>query len=136
MTSENFFILNIAKRVYQELGPGHTEFIYHRAMEVELRSKNIDYESEKRVIINYNSNNKVYTLGEERIDLFLINEKIIIELKAMITAPKEGEIAQVNKYYRELKKGGLDATYGIIINFPQAGTKMAKEEIDFIQIKY
>lgn len=133
---DNKFIYNIAQNVYKQLNSGHTEFIYHRAMEVELREKNINYESEKRVLIKYNINNKYYTLGEERIDLYLDEYKTIIELKAMINSPKETEIAQVYKYYRELKKDGIESKYGIIINFPQAGVKLAKDEIDFFEFKF
>ena len=131
----NEFIKKIANNVYKQLGPGHTEFIYHRAMEIELRSKYINYETEKRVLIKYNIDGKDYTLGEERIDLYLHDYEIIIELKAMINAPKETEIAQVYKYDRELKKIGINSKYGIIINFPQAGVKIAKDEIDFYEFK-
>jgi GxxExxY protein len=133
---DNKFIYDIANRVYEQLGPGHTEFIYHRAMEIELRTKRVDYETEKRVLIIYTVDSKDYTLGEERIDLYLHEYRTIIELKAMINAPKETEIAQVHKYYRELKKIGIDSKYGIIINFPQAGSKIAKNDIDFYEISF
>lgn len=130
-------LFNIASRVYNELGSGHSEYIYQRAMEIELRSRNITYECEKRVLVTYSDiNNKVYNLGEERIDLYLLDHNIIIELKAIITPPREGEIAQIKKYYRELKKIGITPTYGIIINFPQCGAKESKNDIDFIEIKF
>lgn len=129
-------IYEIADKVYQQLGPGHTEFIYHRAMEIELRLNNYNYETEKRVLINYKDDKgRVYNLGEERIDLYIHDHDIIIELKAIVNSPKESEIAQVYKYYRELKKIGLKPKYGLLINFPQAGVKIAKDKIDFIEIK-
>ncbi len=133
----NKSIYNIAKNIYQQLGPGHTEFIYHRAIEIELRYNNITYETEKRVLILYKDNdNNQFTLGEERIDLFLLKSNTIIELKAIVTPPKENEIIQIYKYYRELKKVNVNASYGLIINFPQAGVKSAKENIDFYEIKF
>jgi GxxExxY protein len=137
ISDENKYIYDMAKRVYDYLGSGHTEYIYHRAMEIELRSHNYIYETEKRVLILYDDiDGNKYTLGEERIDLYIHCTKTIIELKALITQPKETEIAQINKYYRELKKTGIDIKYGIIINFPQAGTKIAKDMIDFYVISY
>lgn len=125
-------IYQMAEEVYKNLGTGHTEFIYHSALEIELRNARYDYEREKRVLITY----KGYTLGEERIDLFIRDNNTIIELKAIINPPKETEIAQIYKYYNELKKVGIKCKYGIIINFPQAGAKSAKETIDFSEIKF
>lgn len=128
-------IYKIAEKVYQQLGPGHTEFIYHRAMETELRYHNYKYETEKRVLILYKTDDGIeYTLGEERIDLYLPEYDTIIELKAIITIPKETEITQVHKYNRELRKVGIKSKYGLIINFPQAGVKIAKDKIDFYEL--
>jgi len=122
----------LAEKVYQKLGTGHTEYIYHRALEIELRNAKYDYETEKRVLITYEG----YTLGEERIDLFLRENNTIIELKAVVNTPKESEFVQVYKYQRELKKQGIECKYGIIINFPQAGVKSAKNTIEFYEIKF
>lgn len=131
----NKSIYKLAEKVYQQLGPGHTEFIYHRAIECELRTNNIKYETEKRVLITYQTQDCIqYNLGEERIDLYLPECKTIIELKAIINVPKETEIAQIYKYHRELKKVGTDIKYGLIINFPQAGVKTAKDQIDLYEI--
>ncbi len=136
LQDNNKSLYKMAVNIYQQLGPGHSEYIYHRAMEVELRTHCINYETEKRVLILYkDKNNHTHTLGEERIDLFLQDTNTIIELKALITAPKETEIAQVHKYYRELKKVNVLSEYGIVINFPQAGAKSAKDNIDFYEIK-
>ena len=132
----NIDIPKIAQRVYEQLGSGHTESIYHRAMEIELRHLGIQYEIEKRVLITYNINDIKYTVGEERIDLFLIDHNIIIELKATSASPKEKEFAQLNKYYRELKKMGIICNKGLIINFPQARTYAADDVVDIQEIEW
>jgi len=130
-------INKMASNIYNVLGSGHSEYIYHRAFEIELRNNSIAYESEKRIIITYkSSDNKIYSLGEERIDIFLVDFNIIIELKAIISFPKETEVNQINKYYRELSKIGIIVPFSIIINFPQAGVKQAKEIIDFIIVDH
>ena len=136
LNKSNMKYYEFANKVFQQLGTGHTEFIYHRAMEVELRLNQINYETEKRVLIKYVNNDFYYDLGEERIDLYIVDEKVIIELKAVVNPPRETELAQIRKYYRELKKDGIKPVYGIIINFPQPGVKAAKEEIDFYEIKF
>jgi len=132
-------LLDLSRRVYQEMGPGHTENIYHKALAIELRNHNIHYETEKRVLITYHDrqNNRKYTLGEERIDLFLLDYNLIIELKAVTTEPREPELAQIRKYYRELLKSEyrLDS-WGLIINFPQpAPSKKARNDVDFVMVR-
>tara|TARA_B100000780_G_scaffold279002_1_gene254895 strand:- start:368 stop:895 length:528 start_codon:yes stop_codon:yes gene_type:complete len=132
-------IFDIATKVYKQLGPGHTEFIYHRAMEIELRLVSINYETEKRVIINYiDDDNNTYSIGEERIDLYVRMDgiEIIIELKAVINKPREIEYAQLHKYNRELTKIDINPKYGILINFPQPGVKVARNEIDYVEIDF
>ena len=136
-------IKEIANKVYSKLGTGHSEYIYHRAMEIELRNLNITYESEKRCVINYITDDNIFfSLGEERIDLYiypsnnLISHKIIIELKAVVNPPKENEIAQLLKYKRELHKINEIPSYGIIINFPQPSPKNIKDFVDIIEIDF
>ena len=134
------FIKKLAQRVYDILGPGHSEYIYHRALEIELRNNNFALETEKRVLITYEDLlGHRNTLGEERIDIFIhrneiINYELVIELKAVVTQPRQCEYDQVLKYKRELLKMDYNPRYGILINFPQSGTKVARESVDYIEI--
>ena len=50
-----------------------------------------------------------------------------MELKAVTNPPREIEIAQVRTYLNSVQKSVI----GIIINFPQPGTKISRENIDF-----
>lgn len=141
--------MKLAERIYDQLGTGHTEYIYHRAMEVELRSMGINYESERRVLITYRIGEKIYTLGEERIDIYDHTNRIIVELKAVTNSTDtmiqgldiSSDISSVNKYIdqirkydRFLQKIGITSEYGILINFPQSGAKPAKQMVDLISI--
>jgi GxxExxY protein len=131
-------LYSISQLINSRMGPGHSEFIYHRAFEAELRANNIRYETEKRVTISYTDTKGItHTLADERIDLYVYTDsyQIILELKAVVNSPRECEISQVYKYYNELKK--LSKTvpkYGIVINFPQAGTKEPRSDIDFVEL--
>lgn len=142
LTPEIQLIKDIAQHIFNQMGCSHSEYIYQRCMEFELRNNNFIYETEKRLAIMYTDTNDVsYTIGEERIDIFIhkIGDNtipILIELKAVVNEPRETEVAQVNKYYKQLKSIGKNIKYGIIINFPQAGTKKNREEIDFKVIEY
>ena len=116
---------------------GHSEFVYHRAVESELRLQNIHYESEKRVVVSYvDSQGNKHSLAEERIDLFIEN-KLIVELKAIRNVPRIHEVAQVEKYYQQLNLMDIYAEAGIIINFPQPSTTGDKRElVDVVQCTF
>jgi len=70
-----------AQEVFDELGGGWSESIYHRALERELSERGIAFHSEATVPVLY----KGSPVGRRRPDLFVIDEDgktIIVELKA------------------------------------------------------
>ena len=81
--------------VRNDLGSGHKEQIYQKALEKELGRNKIAFESQPPIKIYSHSRD---FLGLYRPD-FLINAKIIIELKA-ITFVSRQEIARVYDYLR------------------------------------
>lgn len=126
-------IFNMATDVFSILQTGHTEYIYHRALSMELQTNGILHETEKRLVITY----KGFSLGEERIDIFLNRSKMIIELKAIAPKPREPELAQIRKYYRQLLVTGEENVndWGIIINFPQpCANKPGGNKIDMLLV--
>jgi len=120
-------IYQSAKEVYANLGPGHSEAVYHKAMEVELRLRNIRYSTKCPVSIHY----KGHIVGYNEPDIIVnIDDNIIIvELKATTYPPRETEKAQLESYLRTLK-----TPYGILINFPQPTSKIqGSENIHFLK---
>ncbi len=97
--------------VYNELGPGFKENIYHKALSIELDLQNIDYEEEKQLTIKY-KDRKVGTYVSD----FIIDNKILVEIKAVEFIPK---LYEVQLYYY-LK--GSDFNLGYLVNF--GGQKM------------
>lgn len=94
------------KDIYKELGTGHRECVYHRALEFELRMKNIPYECEVVVPLFY----KGYFLSHMRLDL-VVAKKYIVELKAT-RALKSEDTLQLKRY---MKATGIPK--GLLINF-------------------
>ena len=93
--------------VYSQLGSGFNECVYHRAIEVYLRTNNIPYESELILpIVFYN-----HTIGNVRIDLIV--DKTVIEIKS-ITKLNDAARIQLKNY---LRLTGLSRGY--LVNFPQ-----------------
>ena len=66
-----------AESVFSVLGPGHSESVYHRSMEVALRCAGIQYETERVLPITYRG----HVVGNFRCDLIV--DDVIVELKAV-----------------------------------------------------
>ncbi len=120
-------IIDCAKNIYDELGIGWSESIYHNAMEVALREKGIDYDTHRTITVSYHN----HIIGDGEIDIlpFINNPDnsrvyLIIELKTSNNIIN-GDIIQTLKYIRELSKQ-LSLPYtvhnnAIIINFSNMG---------------
>lgn len=100
-------IKEFANIVLKTLGCGHSERVYHNAMEVILRKNNIQYESERVVPIIFQG----HTIGNMRADL-IIDQKLIVELKSVKTLSP----AMSQQTLNYLNLTGL--TDGLLINFP------------------
>jgi GxxExxY protein len=96
----------LAQEIYDALGPGYTESMYHRAFEVALRDKGISYETERIVPVVFREK----TIGNIRADL-IIDSDTIVELKALRRL-NEDNATQMKRYMKLL---GLK--HGVLINF-------------------
>lgn len=137
MANPDIFI-EIAKVVYEQLGPGHSESSYHKAFDAELNAKGYKTTCERNIVVTYtDSNFNTHYLNSERIDVFIHqnDEKnignIIVELKAINRTIGNSEITQLKKYQRQLKKEHIDYDYGLVINFPPC---MNSKGVEYVQI--
>lgn len=105
--TESYAIIGAAMEVYNELGPGFLEAIYHDALKIELESSGIPFESEKPLAVYYRGHQLPHTYVAD----LVCNNRILLELKATkeISAI---HLAQVHNY---LKATGL--ALGYVINF-------------------
>lgn len=99
--------ISSAQSVIDELREGHSEAVYHTALETEFRLRNIPYESEFPIQITY----KNHSIGSYRVDLKSLD--IIIELKAIKSISYDA-IQQLKNYLRY-----MNLRHGVVINFPQ-----------------
>ena len=129
-------IINACKRVFQSLGIGHTERIYHKAVVYELNCLNFNIDTEMNIVVKYeDSQGKIHNLESIRVDIFIHDLNIIIELKAIHRKIQTQEIAQIKKYFNVLNKENVKVDYGLIINFPQPSTKEVPIELEYIRIE-
>jgi GxxExxY protein len=92
---EVYRIAGAAMEVYNTLKYGFYEAVYQEALEIELASRGIPYESQKRICIRY----KDYILQKEYIADVVCYGAIIIELKAIqkLSSLEESQILNYMK---------------------------------------
>ena len=93
--------------VHKILGAGLAEVVYHKALEEELKLKNIKYKSEFQIPVFY-KNKKLDC--DFKCD-FLIEDIIVLELKSVST------ILDVHKFQVLNYMNLLKAPKGILVNF-------------------
>ena len=99
-------VIGAAFEVYNELGYGFLERVYHRALQVELLKRGIRTELEKRISVRY----KDVIVGDYDADV-IVEPKIIVEIKIAPQYDKRDEAQLLN----ELKATGLKV--GLLLNF-------------------
>lgn len=99
-------IIGAAMAVHRRLGPGHKEAIYQRALEEQFIQASLSFEPEKNLPV-YDGNR---LLGFYIPD-FIIEGKVIVEIKAFSTLPQK-YLGQIITY---LNHTGLPI--GLLINF-------------------
>ena len=84
-------IIECAKRIRRQLGPGFLEKVYKNAMVVELRKLKLNFETEKLIQVLYDR----IVVGEYRTDI-MVEGKLILELKATQDLSIANEVQLVN----------------------------------------
>ena len=104
--------IGVGMAVHRELGPGFKESIYQRAYALELDSRGMAFESEKRIDVVYRS----WRIPGQRIDL-IVGSVVLVEVKAVARLNSLHE-AQIRSY---LKTTGQRV--GLLMNFNSAVLK-------------
>lgn len=103
-------LLTECKAVYQALGPGFMEMVYHTALERALYNKNIRFRSEPMIPIQYLG----VCCGYISPDLVFDEQQVVLELKSMARKMTNGENCQLHAQLRTVGYG-----LGILVNFKQ-----------------
>lgn len=107
-TDLTYQIIGICMEVHRQLGHGFLEKVYKEAIEIEAGSKDLNFCREKKYDIWY----KGLLLSHKFYADFVVEENIIVEIKAAEGAISDENIAQTLNY---LKASGCKV--GLIINF-------------------
>jgi GxxExxY protein len=99
-------IIGLAMKAHRTLGPGFLESVYQKALLYELVKGGFTVESDKPIQVHYEN----IIVGDFKADL-VVNDELIIELKAVSSIIVEHEVQLVNY----LTATGKDI--GLLINF-------------------
>ena len=109
-------IIGAAYKVYNQLGFGFLESVYHKAMIIELEKDEFKVESEKPLKVYYDDE----VVGDFLVDLFIENT-VVVELKAVQNLTKEHEVQLVNYL------NGLRKEIGLLINFGPSNVEVKRK---------
>ena len=99
-------IIGCAYTVHNTLGPGFLERVYENALRIELEKLGLRVKQQEPINVTYDG----HVVGEYYADLW-VDERVVIELKAVQTLIKQHEVQLVNY----LAATGIDC--GLLLNF-------------------
>jgi len=100
-------VIGYAMKVHSALGPGFLESVYKNALALELRRAGLRIEQEKPISVSYEGE----LVGAFMTDL-LINDTLIIEVKAIQALAKTHEVQLVNYLVATRIDEGLLLNFG------------------------
>ncbi|MBN2031535.1 GxxExxY protein [bacterium] len=99
-------IIGSCMEVHRVLGPGYPVDFYKKALEVELKEKELTFETEKSLDINY----KEIEVGKQTID-FLISGDVVLMIRSQDSL-KDIEIQQILRCLAI-----TESSIGVLVNF-------------------
>ena len=99
-------VIGCAMKVHSVMGSGFQEVIYQRCMAIELERNGIRFVREYEMTVYYEGQ----PVGTRRVD-FLVEDKIMVELKAVVTLD-DVHLAQALNYLE-----AYHAEIGLLFNF-------------------
>jgi len=117
----SYDVIGCAFEVFNELGPGHLEKTYERALTIKFKSKGIRFQEQVYCPVKFEGE----TVGNNYFD-FLIDNKIIVELKCG-THFTRVNFKQVYKYLAASK-----IKLAILITFTKDGVVQKRVVNDFV----
>lgn len=105
----SYKVIGCAMKVHNELGTGFQEVIYQRALKIELTEAGLSFQREVEMPIYY----KGEIIGERRVD-FLVEEKMMVELKAISEILPVHQTQAVNYLEAYLLADGLLINFGAL----------------------
>ncbi|MBI4136834.1 GxxExxY protein [Candidatus Roizmanbacteria bacterium] len=108
-------IIGCCYKIHNELGAGHKESLYQKALAIILKEQKISFIQEVNIPIKFRNQE----VGNYRPD-FIVEDKVILETKAVDFMPKQYEV-QLVRYLN-----GSNFKIGLLINFGTAKVQIKR----------
>lgn len=108
-------IVGILYDVFNEVGAGHREIVYQRALEQAFKKEKLKFKPQVYSPVKYENS----VVGKNYLD-FLIDDKIVLEIKKDTIF----RLQNIKQVYSYLKSTGLKL--GVIANFGRDGVKFKR----------
>lgn len=99
-------IIGCCMKVHSAIGNGYPEIIYQRALAIEFRDSELEFDMERSMDVYY----KGQLVGLRRVDFF-VEKKVLVEIKA-VSRLENRYIAQAKNYLE-----AYNVQVGLLINF-------------------
>lgn len=109
--------------VYNKLGCGFKEIIYHNALALELKETDLSFEEEKQLVVEYKGKKVGIYVPD-----FIVEDKVLVEIKA---------VESTHKFYETQLYNYLKATQfklGYIVNFGSSKIDIRRRIYDTIRV--
>lgn len=113
MTDISRRVIGCAIEVHKALGPGLPIEIYNKALQVEMKSADIEHVADKKIDIKYQDK----LVGQVTASLF-VEDRFIVDLVA-----RPGEVGTGERLQTRAKLRALELELGLVINFAQRRLK-------------
>ncbi len=101
-------LIGLAMDIHNELGPGHREETYHNAFAAKLKQTDLEFLDEPEIYVELDDGSDI----QKYIPDFIIEETVLIELKAQTWPMTRDDMAQVFDYF-----AGTDCRVALFFNF-------------------
>jgi len=101
------FVSSLANMLFQTLGPGFCESVYHKGLSLELSQNHIAHEMERVIPVTYKS----MQISVVRADI-IVQNNMVVELKT-VSRITQTHLQQAERYAQLLNLSKI-----IVINFP------------------
>ncbi len=103
-----YHVNGLAMGVHNELGPGHRENVYHDALAAKLAQTDLTFLDEPEILIELEDGTPVHKYVPD----FIVQDNIVVELKAQTWPMSNDDMAQVFDYF-----AGTDCEEALFYNF-------------------
>jgi len=124
---EAYEIIGVCMEVHKNLGGGFLEIVYKDALELEFQNLGINYEREVMYDVNY----KGQILKHRFYADFVIDDKIILEVKGLTKGFSDEHIAQCINYLKVSKN-----KLALLVNFGEMNLRYKRIIFDNLNYKF